>query len=155
MLQSQLYRLKEVLEIVEETRQRVQYWVVQGMIEPHDPGVGTGTAREFSFKNVMEIAIVSSLSTTTIKNSIIKKLLLLIRQDAPELFSDMHPEPEDASYHRVLVVGMFGKTGDATISAITRLSGLGDVSGAYLTKGATLVLIDLSVLKNGVLAKLS
>jgi hypothetical protein len=150
-----LFRLKDVMKMLEETRQRIQYWVVQGMIEPHDPGVGTGTAREFSFRNVVEIAIVSSLSNTTINTSIIKNILLLVRHDVPELFSDSHREPEEMNSHKMLVVGMFGKTGSATISTITTPPGIGDVICGYTAKGATLVLVDLSLLKNRLLAKLS
>ena len=82
------YTFKQVAQITGETKQRIQYWVLKGVLTPFRGGhaTGTGTSRLYSYSNLVEISIGKGLTRYGIYVTCIKEIVYQVKEQLPELF---------------------------------------------------------------------
>ena len=82
MVEDTSYTIKQAAEFMDETIQRIGYWVVSGVFNPADPSSGTGSSRRLSFQNLLEIKIASQLSKSGFHVHVIASVLEAVREEA-------------------------------------------------------------------------
>jgi hypothetical protein len=149
-METKLYTLKQVCEIVDESPKRIQYWILQRLFEPFDPGSGTGTARKFSFKNLLEISIASALCKTTIYIRIVRYIMSQIHRDAPDFFEENNGFDGGHEKDVLLVVQMVG---ESTVSYVFKQKTEVDYIPGMLSTGLPMLAISLQALKTNLLKR--
>lgn len=85
-----LYTSKEVRKIVGITSQKLEYWILKSIILPYDTSQGTGTYRQFSYSNLVELVIIKALlGMIRVSNlSDIADILESTKSQAPDYFEE-------------------------------------------------------------------
>lgn len=73
-LSSRRYKARDIRELLGVNKNKLHYWILNGLIEPVENPVGTGTRRVFSLKNLLELALVQWLSINGYGLSYIKEM---------------------------------------------------------------------------------
>jgi DNA-binding transcriptional MerR regulator len=146
-----LYPTKEMLEITGETRPRIQYWILNGIISPLDPSTGTGTTRRFSFENLLEVMITKALSNSRIDIKIIANLVKQIRRERSDFFKK-HTYEKNENNQLVLAVDIFSQ--DSTFSAVSTFKEVQKRISGMLKRGNLVIMLNLDILKSILIEKL-
>jgi len=150
-MEDRLYTTTEMIEITGETKQRIQYWVLRGVIMPADKGRGAGTTRTYSFVNLLEILLVQTLTPILSNIDFIKCILDEIRKIEPLCFSVSGKKEQTQKDEYILTVLI--QSDNAIVVYIHNIEEAKDCIGEYLSSGFKSFQIDLSVLKQRLIEK--
>lgn len=145
------YSTKETLDIANETRQRLQYWILNGIVSPYDPSSGTGTTRHYSLENILEILIAKRLSDSRIDVKIIANVLKQVKRDNRDYFKKFHFEKEQ---NKQLILGVEILNVTTTFSVVTAFKEIQEKLNGMLKEDNVLILLNLDILKSNLLKKL-
>jgi len=143
-MEMRLYTTSEVLEITGEKSPRVQYWILNGIVKPEDPSAGTGTSRQFSFENLLQIYIAQCLSRARISVKIVAHVMHQIGRERANFFKKGN-YVDDPEKQTVLSVEI--NSGGTAISRIHTLKEARESLNHLLGTGFLLLQLNLDVLK--------
>jgi len=151
-MEKRLYTTTDVLKITEEKSARIQYWILNGIVKPEDPSAGTGTSRQFSFQNLLQIFIAQSLSRARIWVKIVAYIMHQIARERSDYFKKVGyvDDPEKQAVLSIEVINA-----GTVISRIHTLKEARESLNHLLGSGSLLLQINLDVLKKILVSKLS
>ncbi len=152
MILSRTYNTKELQLITGESKQRIQYWILNGIISPYTPSAGTGTSRYYSFENLLEVLIVQTLSRLRIDIKIIANIMREIKQEIPGFFKSTNYEHDEKA--QLILISNIMPDGSTHSSVIT-LKGLQTnfLSDTWETRNIVITM-NLDVTKNYLLERI-
>jgi len=151
-MEKRLYTTNEVLKITGEKSPRIQYWILNGIVKPEDPSAGTGTSRQFSFQNLLQISIAQSLSKAKIWVKIITYVMRQIAQEKSDYFKKVD-YVDDQEKQAVLSIEVIG-TG-MVISRFHTFKEAKESLNHLLGSGSLVLQLNLDVIKKILVSKLS
>jgi DNA-binding transcriptional MerR regulator len=146
------YTIRQAAEMMDETIQRIGYWIVSGVFTPADPSSGTGSSRRLSFQNLLEIKIASHLSQTGFHLHVIKSVLETVRQEANQIFT-LPIATEDIRKQLILCIRTLSRR--SAITNILEFQQVVEMLQDLITRGISLILIDLDDLKNELMSRIN
>ena len=93
---------KKTYEITGESKQRLQYWNLKGLITPADAGSGIGVARKYSYSNLIEILLIQHLFRRLRNIDIVKEVIEKITEKNPYFFKTSLEDPNFGENNLVL-----------------------------------------------------
>ena len=146
------YTIRQAAEMMDETIQRIGYWIVSGVFTPTDPSSGTGSSRRLSFQNLLEIKIASHLSQTGFHLHVIKSVLETVRQEANQIFT-LPIATEDIREQLILCIRTLSR--GSAITNIFKYQQMVEMQKDLIRKGVSLLLIDLDDLKKELIGRIN
>jgi hypothetical protein len=144
-MEDRLYTTTKMIEITGETKQRIQYWVLRGVITPADKGRGAGTTRMYSFANLLEILLVQTLTPILSNIDFIMRILDEIRKIEPPYFSVTGKKDQTQKDECILTVLI--QSDNAIMVYVHSIEEAAECISRYLPSGFKSFQMDLSVLK--------
>ncbi len=141
-----LFATKEVLRITQETRQRIQYWIFNGIVSPADPGAGTGTTRKYSYKNLVEMMLAKELSKAGVDIKIVAQVVNHLKKGKSDYFGKSSYEVAEGK-QSILTFSVEGTTKQSITFLQPELGNLEGVLPGLLKSGHSWSLLNLDVLK--------
>ena len=152
-METSLYTLKQAVAITGEKTQRISYLILKGVFEPEDPSFGTGTFRQFSFQNLLEIEIAKALAPARFHILIIKSIMQTIRDEISDFFNELIETDKMPENHNILCIQTNSST--SCVNNIYEIKKIRDLLGQeLLTNDLMLIQVNLDIIKNDLLHKI-
>jgi len=146
------YSSKQMFEITGETKQRIQYWVLKGLLQPVDIGRGVGTSRRYSESNLLEIMLAQALAPILNNIDFIKRILDEIKDIKPSFFA-MSDEKDRIDEDECILTVLYLSDNDIMFN-VHSLEEAKEWISKYLPSGFKSFQMDLNVLKRTLIERI-
>lgn len=153
MNKNRLFSVKEMLKVTEETNQRVQYWIMNGIVTPHEPNPGIGKGRQYSFENLLEILIAQSLMHANFHVQLLTNVFKQIRREHRNYFKDT-TYSNDINNQYMLSLIIVGPSTSSCVSIIHTFEDAQEHAAGLHRPGTLLIQLNLDLLKEHLMRKL-
>ena len=147
------YSSKQTFDITGETKQRLQYWILNDLLHPVDKGRGVGTSRRYSRGNLLEIMLIQALALILKKVDFIRRILNAIRETKPSYFA----LPDDCEYRLddECILSVFFRSQDDIMVFVHDRAEANECIEMYRPDGFIAVSMDLNTLKKELMEKIN
>jgi hypothetical protein len=147
-----LYSTKQMLEITGESNQRIQYWILNGVLAPSNPGSGTGTSRGYSIDNLLAIMVAKALSQNNFPIKLVAYFIKQINRDNRSFFKTLEC-PSDINEQAILSIKVNDMGG--TLSNVTTFKELKGQIELLLRNDWPIIILNLDMIKAELKKRLS